>query len=206
MSNEDSQEEYEYTPEYYDDTWSMDIRPETRRFLYKVFYPFIGFRPKTKSNKGWRRNLKVLLDWGTIEWNDKDHCVRFLDKHPPGLISIMRRTLVLPKEYVNKRDEFFSHIEELIESRICGYSTIFPLGTEDRIWSWLEESTEVETKEDFENLKEEILREFGPLPYVSVLISRNSADKIDKAIADKKLWREASDFIEEAIEDKFKRG
>lgn len=202
LSEENGPDEVEYTPEYYDEVWRDDMKPETEDFLFKVFYPFIGFHPKAKSNRAWRKNLKILLDWGTIEWNDNDNCVRLLDEHAPGVVSLMRRTMTLPKEYENKRDEFFSHFDELLESRICGYSIIFPLGTENRLWTWLDEYTEVEDKEDFENLTKEILLEYGPLPYVSVMISRNSAAKIDEAISEKKTWRDTSDFIEEAIEDK----
>jgi len=199
---EDTEEEEEYSPEYYDEVWLEDIKPETRQFLFKVFYPFIGFRPKARSNKAWRRNLKVLLDWGTVEWDEKDHYVRFQFRHPRSIISIMRRTLVLPEEYANRRDEFFSHLEELMDpGRICGYSVIFPLGTEDRLWYWLEEQG-VGDKEGFEDLKEEILREFGPLPYTYVMISKDASDRIDKVIKDTKLWSDKSDFIEEAVRDK----
>ena len=167
-----------------------------------MFYPYIGFNPKGRSDKSWRRNLKVLFDWGTIEWNTKDNCVRFRFDHPKSVISVLRRTLVLPEQYTGKRDEFFSHLEELMtSSRICGYNVIFPLGTEDRLWDWLDEK-EVENQEDFEDLIEKIKKEFGHLPYTSITISQDTLDRVNKLLKNTKCWYDETDFIEEAINDK----
>lgn len=195
MANE---EEY-ISPERYDEDWFDEMEPETRKFLLKVFYPFTGFRPKARSERTWRKNLKVLLDWGSVEWNIKDDCLRLCET-PKFLINLYRRSLVLPKEYANKRAEFFSHLEEAKKS--LGYGIIFPLGTEDRLWMWLEE--ELADMVFFERLKQELIKEFGPLPYEYAMISRDAADHIDKLVERTKRWSCRSDFIEEAITEKLR--
>ena len=122
MTEKDLPEENEPTPEDYDDDWLAEMKPETQQFLFKVFYPFVGFRPKPRSDarKAWRQNLKVLLDWGQIEWNEEDWCVR-LCEISQSIISIKRRTLVLPDEYAKRREEFFFHLDEARASQLWGF-------------------------------------------------------------------------------------
>jgi hypothetical protein len=184
------------TPEQYDEDWLGEISPETERFLYKVFYPLIGFKPKAKTEESWRRNMKVLLDWGSIEWRETDKCTR-LRKPPEMILRYHRRTLEFPEEYVDRKDLFFGHLEEASTS--LGYDTIFPLGTEDRVWDWFYWETQSEGA--FEALTKRLVEEFGPLPYVRAMVARDLIDRINETTE----ATDVSAFIDKAVLERLEK-
>jgi hypothetical protein len=53
-----------------------------------------------------------------------------------------------------------------------GLDLIFPVETENKLWNYLEEFWGMETKQEFNELKAEIFKKFGPPPYEFVKILR----------------------------------
>jgi hypothetical protein len=62
--------------EEWDKWWYGEMEHKTIRFLFEEFYPLLGFNYRAETEAAWERNLKILLDWDSIYWNEEEYCVR----------------------------------------------------------------------------------------------------------------------------------
>jgi hypothetical protein len=151
--------------EEWDKWWYGEMEHKTLRFLFEGFYQLLGFNYRAETEAAWEQNIKILLDWDSIYWNEEEYCIR--NKEPENrVINFMVNTLNLPK--TDKR-RFIRHLKKV--RRSLGLDLIFPVETENKLWNYLE-FWGVETKQEFNELKAEIFEKLGPPPYEFVKILR----------------------------------